>query len=43
MSQPDYMMAGRSERPTGISILSVLHIISELFRDSRYLRFCCQD
>ena len=28
MSQPDYMMAGRSERPTGISILSVLHIIS---------------
>jgi len=28
MPQPDYMTAGRSERPTGISILSVLHIIS---------------
>ena len=27
MPQPDYMTAGRSERPVGITILSVLHVI----------------
>src|SRR6478736_5113708 len=28
MSLPDYMLDGRKERPTGISILSGLHILS---------------
>ena len=30
MSLPDYMVAGRRERPTGISILSVLHVLGSI-------------